>query len=116
GCSAPVFGLSLEAMARSYARLAGARHAEVEPELVAAAEAVVNAMIEYPEMVGGTSDRLDTDLMLAAKSPLTARIISKGGAEGVQLLAVKPTERHPKGLGGARKRRAGNSCQRGAQG
>jgi len=99
GCSAPVFGLSLEAMARSYARLAGARHAEVEPELVAAAEAVVNAMIEYPEMVGGTRDRLDTDLMLAAKSPLTARIISKVGAEGVQLLGVKPNERYPKGLG-----------------
>src|SRR5262249_48473594 len=95
GCSAPVFGLSLEAMARSYARLAGARHAEVGPELVAAAEAVVNAMIEYPEMVGGTRDHLDTDLMLAAESG----IISKVGAEGVQLLGVKPNERFPKGLG-----------------
>lgn len=95
GCSAPVFGLSVEAMARSYARLAGARHAEIEPELGDAADAVVGAMIEYPEMVGGTRDRLDTDLMLAAKG----EIISKVGAEGVQLLGVKPNARYPKGLG-----------------
>src|SRR5262249_60773695 len=52
GCSAPVFGLSVEAMARSYARLAGAQGAGLEPDLVFAAEAVVSAMIEYPEMVG----------------------------------------------------------------
>jgi L-asparaginase II len=95
GCSAPVFGLSVGAMARSYARLAGARHAEIEPELVEAADAVVNAMTEYPEMVGGTRDRLDTDLMLVAKG----EIISKVGAEGAQLLGVKPNERYPKGLG-----------------
>jgi len=95
GCSAPVFGLSVEAMARSYARLAGARRAGVEPELAAAADATVSAMIEYPEMVGGTRDRLDTDLMLVAKG----EIISKVGAEGAQLLGVKPNERYPKGLG-----------------
>ena len=95
GCSAPVFGLSVEAMARSYARLAGARQTRIEPDLIKAAEAVVDAMIEYPEMVGGTSGRLDTDLMRSAKG----RIISKVGAEGVQLLGVKPDARYPKGLG-----------------
>ena len=95
GCSAPVFGLSVEAMARSYARLAAAGPAGIEPELAAAADCVVSAMIEHPEMVGGTRGRLDTDLMLAAKGG----IISKVGAEGVQLLGVKPNERYPKGLG-----------------
>ncbi|MGE0129465.1 MAG: asparaginase [Blastocatellales bacterium] len=95
GCSAPVFGLSIEAMARSYARLVGAQHTEIEPELAAAAETVVNAMTEYPEMVGGTRNRLDTDLMLAAKG----QIVSKVGAEGVQLLGVRPNEHYPKGLG-----------------
>src|SRR5262245_6919173 len=95
GCSAPVFGLSVEAMARSYARLAGAQGAELEPDLVFAAETVVSAMIDYPEMVGGTRDRLDTDLMLAAKGG----IVSKVGAEGVQLLGVKPNQSYPKGLG-----------------
>jgi L-asparaginase II len=95
GCGAPVFGLSVEAMARSYARLVGARHAEIEPELTRAAVAVTGAMVEFPEMVGGTRDRLDTDLMLVAKG----EIISKVGAEGTQLLGVKPNERYPKGLG-----------------
>jgi L-asparaginase II len=95
GCSAPVFGLSVEAMARSYAQLAGVEHTDIEPELAAAAERVVNAMIEYPEMIGGSRNRLDTDLTLAAKG----RIISKVGAEGVQLLGVKPNARYPKGLG-----------------
>jgi L-asparaginase II len=95
GCGAPVFGLSVEAMARSYARLAAARHAGIEPELAEAAGAVVSAMIEHPEMVGGTRDRLDTDLMLVAQG----EIISKVGAEGAHLLGVKPSERYPKGLG-----------------
>jgi L-asparaginase II len=95
GCGAPVFGLSVEAMARSYARLVCASDAGIEPSLAEAAGDVVNAMIEYPEMVGGTRGRLDTDLMLAAKG----EIISKVGAEGTQLLGVKPSERYPKGLG-----------------
>jgi L-asparaginase II len=99
GCSAPVFGLSVEAMARSYARLLGAEHGGIEPDLATAAEAAVNAMIEYPEMVGGTSDRLDTDLMLAANGHSAVKIISKVGAEGVQLLGVKPSEHYPKGQG-----------------
>jgi L-asparaginase II len=95
GCSAPVFGLSLGAMARSYARLASAGEAGLEPELAEAARRVVSAMIECPEMVGGTRGRLDTDLMLAAKG----EIVSKVGAEGLQLLGVKPNGRYPKGLG-----------------
>src|SRR4030095_3083113 len=57
GCGAPVFGLSVEAMARSYARLAGAGRAGIEPEMAEAAGAVVRAMIEYPEMGGGTRAR-----------------------------------------------------------
>jgi L-asparaginase II len=95
GCSAPVFGLSLEAMARSYAQLAGHEHTDIEAPLASAAYRVVLAMIECPEMVGGSRNRLDTDLMLAAKG----RIISKVGAEGVQLLGVRPCTRYPKGLG-----------------
>jgi len=95
GCSAPVFGLSLEAMARSYAQLVAVEHTDIEPELATAARRVVAAMIEHPEMVGGTSKRLDTDLMRAARGQL----ISKVGAEGVQLLGAKPNARYPKGLG-----------------
>ena len=92
GCSAPVFGVSLKAMALSYARL-------VDPpsdsEWREASRQVVSAMMEYPEMVGGTRGRLDTDLMRA----LPGQVISKVGAEGVQLLGVRPSPRYPRGLG-----------------
>lgn len=98
GCSAPVFGVSIEAMARSYAQLVGVRQTDIEPELpalVAAAERVVQAMTEFPEMVGGSYGRLDTDLMRASGG----QIVSKVGAEGVQLLGVRPCPQYSKGLG-----------------
>lgn len=95
GCSAPVFGVSILAMARSYARLVGVRHTNIEPDLADAAEQVVKAMLEFPELVAGSRGRLDTDLMRAARG----QIVSKVGAEGVQLLGVKPTAKFPKGLG-----------------
>jgi L-asparaginase II len=53
------------------------------------------AMLQFPEMVGGTRRRLDTDLMRA----LPGRIVSKVGAEGVQLLGVLPSAVYPRGLG-----------------
>jgi len=95
GCSAPVFGLSIAAMARSYAQLVGVRHTDIEPELAMAAERVVDSMTAFPEMIGGSRGRLDTDLMRAAGG----QIVSKVGAEGVQLLGVRPCGRYPKGLG-----------------
>ncbi|MDQ3011301.1 MAG: asparaginase, partial [Acidobacteriota bacterium] len=97
GCSAPVFGLTLAAMAHSYARLVGVRsiHMDVKPELLAAAERVVDSMVTFPEMVGGSRGRLDTDLMRATNGA----VVSKVGAEGVQLLGVRPCRLYPKGLG-----------------
>jgi len=95
GCSAPVFGLPIKAMAHSYARLVGWQHTNIEDALGTAAQRVVNAMKECPEMVGGTNERLDTDLMRVAQG----RIISKVGAEGVHLLGVLPEARYPSGLG-----------------
>lgn len=95
GCSAPVFGVSILAMARSYARLVGVHHTDLAQKFGEAAERVVNAMTEFPELVGGTSGRLDTDLMRVA----AGQILSKVGAEGVQLLGVKPCPRFPTGLG-----------------
>jgi L-asparaginase II len=95
GCSAPVFGLSVEAMARSYAQLVGVRHTDIEPELAAGAERIVDSMTEFPEMVGGSHGRLDTDLMRASRG----QIVSKVGAEGVHLLGVRPCQRYPTGVG-----------------
>lgn len=95
GCSAPVFGVSVSAMARSYARLVGARFTNIASQLATAAEKVIEAMTEFPEMVGGSLGRLDTDLMRATRG----QIVSKVGAEGVQLLGVKPCRQYPCGLG-----------------
>ena len=92
GCSAPVFALSLAEMARSYARLIAG---EIELLLRTAANHIVGAFISHPEMIGGTKARLDTDVMRVARGAL----ISKVGAEGVQLLGVRPCPRYPRGLG-----------------
>lgn len=94
GCSAPVFAVSLQAMARSYARLV-APPDDLSEGSREAARRVVAAMLEAPEMVGGTRQRLDTDLMRA----LPGQIVSKVGAEGVQLLGLLPCPRYPRGLG-----------------
>ena len=97
GCSAPVFSTSIAAMARSYAQLVGVAHTEIAADtaLAQAATRVVKAFVEHPVMIGGTRNRLDTDLMQAAPGQL----ISKVGAEGVQLLGVLPCAQYPRGLG-----------------
>lgn len=97
GCSAPVFVTSVEAMARSYAQLIGLQFTPLaaNAKLAQAATRIINAFIEHPDMIGGTRKRLDTDLMQIA----TGQVISKVGAEGVQLLGVLPCERYPHGLG-----------------
>jgi L-asparaginase II len=56
-------------------------------------------MSAYPELIGGTSDRLDTEIMRAAPG----RLVSKVGAEGVYTAGVLPCEEWPKGLGVALK-------------
>jgi L-asparaginase II len=94
GCSAPVFAVPLQAMARSYGNLV-APTADLPERTREAARQVVAAMVEAPEMVGGTRLRLDTDLMRA----LPGQIVSKVGAEGVQLLGLLPCPRYPRGLG-----------------
>jgi L-asparaginase II len=52
-------------------------------------------MTSYPEVIGGTSERLDTEMMRAAKG----RLISKVGAEGVYTVGVLPCDDWPKGFG-----------------
>jgi L-asparaginase II len=84
-------------MARSYAQLVGVQFTPLAADaaLTQAATRIVKAFIEYPAMIGGTHKRLDTDLMRVA----AGQVISKVGAEGVQLLGVLPCERYPHGLG-----------------
>jgi L-asparaginase II len=97
GCAAPNFALSLRAMARAFVKLVFPP-AAFEGELREACCRVVTAMMNYPELIGGT-ERLDTLLMQAARG----KFISKIGAEGVWLCGVLPSPRWKKGLGIAMK-------------
>jgi L-asparaginase II len=98
GCGVPVFGISVRAMALMYARLVSPPEA-LSPETRNACDRVVKAMIAYPEMIGGTKDRLDTELIRAA----AGKLISKIGAEGVYTVGVLPCAEWPKGIGFALK-------------
>jgi L-asparaginase II len=94
GCGAPIFGITVNAMALAYARLVSPP-TNFDQATRDACERVVRVMSAYPELIGGTSDRLDTELMRAAPG----RLISKVGADGVYTAGVLPCEEWPQGLG-----------------
>ncbi|MGH7555309.1 MAG: asparaginase [Longimicrobiales bacterium] len=82
GCGVVTYALSLQAMAASFGRLAGAtRCGDAVPSQV------VHAMLRYPEFVGGT-ERLCTQLMRVADG----RIFAKVGAEGVYCAGIPGAE------------------------
>jgi L-asparaginase II len=78
GCGVVVFGLTLEQMARSFARLASAagRGEEIPSR-------IVGAMSLNPFLVGGT-DRFDTVLMEETQGGVVAKV----GAEGIHTVLV----------------------------
>ena len=98
GCAVPACGITVKAMALAYARLVSPP-ASFDKTTRDACERIVRVMSAYPELIGGTSDRLDTELMRAAPS----RLVSKVGAEGVYTAGVRPSEEWPQGLGVALK-------------
>jgi L-asparaginase II len=75
GCGAPVLALSLRGLAAAFLRLVSAAPGTVERR-------VADAMRAHPELVSGTEGE-DTRLMRAVPG-----LLSKGGAEGVQAVAV----------------------------
>jgi L-asparaginase II len=77
GCSAPNHALPLYNMALGFARLIAPN--SVPKEQAKAYSAISRAMMEFPELVGGTA-RFDS---VAAQSP-GEPILSKGGAEALQ--------------------------------
>jgi L-asparaginase II len=94
GCGVPVFGLSLSAMALMCARLI-APSREFDLATRDACRRIVSAVMANPELIGGTTNRLDTELMRAANG----RLFSKVGAEGVYIVGVLPVNEWPKGFG-----------------
>lgn len=75
GCGAPVFAFSLTALARGFTRLVEAAPGTIERR-------VADAMRAAPELVAGTGAD-DTLLMRGVPG-----LLAKGGAEGVQAVAV----------------------------
>jgi L-asparaginase II len=94
GCAAPIFGITIKAMALAYARLVSPPDS-FDQITRGACERIVRVMNAYPELIGGTSNRLDTEIMRATPR----RVISKVGAEGVYTAGVVPCEEWPNGLG-----------------
>ncbi len=81
GCSAPNFALSMQAIARCYARIAdvGSLPGDLGPVL----GRIRSAMMAEPWLVAGT-DQFDTVLMRS----LPGAIVAKGGAEGLRCVAL----------------------------
>jgi L-asparaginase II len=94
GCGVPTFGVTVRAMALMYARLV-APPAEFDEATRRACQRIVAAMTKYPEMIGGSAERLDTVIMQSEPGG----IVSKVGAEGVYTAGVLPCAEWPLGLG-----------------
>jgi L-asparaginase II len=94
GCGVPVFGITVKAMALAFARLVSPPEGFDERTRNASAR-IVKVMTAYPELIGGTSDRLDTEIMRAAPG----KVVSKVGAEGVYTAGILPCSEWPHGLG-----------------
>lgn len=77
GCGAPVFAMSLTALARAFLRVVTAGEGTAE-------RTVANAMRAHPVLVGGSGpEREDTRLMAGVPG-----LLAKGGAEGVMAAAI----------------------------
>jgi L-asparaginase II len=88
GCSAPTFAAPLQQAAHAYALLADPQG--LPPARAEALRHIYRAMSSYPDMVGGPN-RFDTLLMQAT----AGKVVSKGGAEGYQGMAVRPGALYP---------------------
>jgi L-asparaginase II len=87
GCGVLTYAFPLREVARAYALLAEPGAAAVDDPRRALAPALTivrDAMLEHPEQVGGSRERLDTSAMKA----LPGRIVSKGGMEALRAIAI----------------------------
>jgi len=86
GCGVPTFALPMRRAALAYARLVDPR--DFPPLRREACRRVVQAMRSYPEMVGGSSGRLETELMRLKPN----MFVAKPGAEGFFALGISREE------------------------
>jgi L-asparaginase II len=93
GCGLETYAFPLHEVARAYAMLADPTaipSGDARSELAPGLQAVRDAMLANPEMVGGRHDRLDTSLMKAVPD----RLVSKAGMEALRGLAILPGPRN----------------------
>lgn len=86
-CGLLTYEVTLLEMARAYLMLADPEGPSVEGEAADSATAlkrVRDAMTAAPEMVGGTYDNLDTDLM--KRRP--GKLVAKAGADGMRAIGL----------------------------
>ncbi len=86
-CGILTYAFPLREVARAFAILADPEAAPAGDPRTAIAPALLevrDAMLAYPELVGGTRDRLDTSLMKA----VDGRCVSKSGAEGLRGIGI----------------------------
>jgi L-asparaginase II len=83
GCGVVTFGMPLRGLAVAFARLADPSAVADEP-LRRALTRIRDAMMAHPELVAGERRMYDTELMRVAPR----RLVSKGGAEGVQAVGA----------------------------
>jgi L-asparaginase II len=87
GCGVLTYAFPLREVARAYAFLAdpdAPPSSDSRRSLAPSLRLVRDAMLSFPEMVGGTRERLDTAVMKA----LPGRIVSKGGMEALRALGI----------------------------
>jgi L-asparaginase II len=92
GCGVLTYAFPLREIARAYALLAEPAAAAADDSRRALAPALTivrDAMLEHPELVGGSRERLDTSAMKA----LPGRIVSKAGMEALRAIAILPGPR-----------------------
>ena len=85
GCGVVTFGMPVERLARAFAVLADPSGL-ADDALRRALERIRDAMMQHPQLVAGERRQMDTMLMQSAPG----RLLSKGGAEGVQAVALRP--------------------------
>ena len=90
GCSVPTFGVSIAAMATAFATLAAPDKAPTGcgREHAVALNRLREAMCAHPENVGGSTGRIDTDLMKLSNGAMVA----KSGAEGLLCVGIPAHE------------------------
>ncbi len=93
GCGVVTFGMQLRGLARAFARLADPSDV-ADDALRRALERIRDAMMQHPELVAGERRQLDTALMRT----VPGKLLAKGGAEGVQAVALRAGA-HQRGKG-----------------